>query len=260
MQTLASNLKTPGLSGGKRQELLIRQARLYQLAGNLEEAAKTWEAAAFADSKGRNDRALLEGALCLFALGEFERAETASQMVLSGTKDMENQQRAKYLLAQIEAFQSGDGSSLIELISQAGFDRFKPGIYYTLWKIAGADRYRSRLLAEYPGSPEALMLKNPGAVSLFPSPGWLLFPGRGKLSLGPGAESSGLVQTGLFGREANAQAQADRLKAAGFEARITPRASKDGLSYWAVTVPSGPDVNRTIALLKEKGFDSFPVF
>jgi hypothetical protein len=52
---------------------------------------------------------------------------------------------------------------------------------------------------------------------------------------------------------------AGRLKAAGFYAGLRRR-TVNGTGYWAVSVPPGPDMNRTIRNLKEAGFDSFPVY
>ncbi|MDR0569075.1 MAG: SPOR domain-containing protein [Spirochaetaceae bacterium] len=265
IQRLSSALKNSGVSGTQRRELLTRQARLYQLNGDFEEAAKAWSGAAQADQEKRDDTALLEEGFCLFALGELEKAETAGRTALAGAKDSAIQHRAKYLLAQVEAFRSGDVSPLIELISDPGYDRYKPGIYYTVWKFSGADRYKTRLLSEYPSSPEAMLMKNAGPVRIFPSPLWVFFPGRSFAGLDGEEDSAperapGAIQTGLFGKEENARAMAVRLTAAGFDAKVTERAADDGGSYWVVTVPPGPDINRTIASLKEKGFESFPVF
>ncbi|MDL2228902.1 SPOR domain-containing protein [Treponema sp. OttesenSCG-928-L16] len=67
------------------------------------------------------------------------------------------------------------------------------------------------------------------------------------------------LQTGLFGREENARAMADRLKNAGFSPSIL-RKSVNGNNYWAVTVPPGNDANYTMMRLKNAGFESFPVF
>jgi tetratricopeptide (TPR) repeat protein len=269
IQNLAKTLQGSELSAAKRQELLIRQARLLQLTGNLEEAAKAWSEAAFADKERQNDTALLEEAFCFFALGELEKSETGAKTVILTTKDKAVQFRAKYLLAQIDAFRSDDLSSLIELSGDADYAPFKPAIYYTLWKFSGADRYKTRLLSEYPSSPEAFMLKEPASVMIFPSPLWVFFPGRNRITLETAGDSQApaavvrspsAVQTGLFGREENAKAMTERLKSAGFNASITRRIANDGAAYWVVTVPAGSDINRTISQLKEKGFDSFPVF
>jgi hypothetical protein len=67
------------------------------------------------------------------------------------------------------------------------------------------------------------------------------------------------LQTGLFGREENAKAMAERLKNAGFTPEISRRRINETL-YWAVQVEPGRDLNATILGLKNAGFESFPVY
>jgi cell division septation protein DedD len=66
------------------------------------------------------------------------------------------------------------------------------------------------------------------------------------------------LQTGVFGKEANAQALVTRLVKAGFLPSVEQRIV-NGNPMWAVTVPAGQDTNRTIKELRDAGFDSFPV-
>ncbi|MDR2485057.1 MAG: SPOR domain-containing protein [Treponema sp.] len=275
IRNIENTLKTPKLSVAERYEVLIRQARLFQLIGNLEGAARSWMDAAAADQEKQDPRALLEGAFCFFAIGEMDKAEAAVKTVIRTGKDQHLICRAVYLSAQIEAFRSGDLSSLIELISDSEYEQYRPAIYYTLWKFSGTDRYKTRLLTEYPLSPEAFIVKEAASdkavVHISPSAMWLLFPGRDNAVLEASAEHPApssvtgerrpiALQTGLFSREENAKAMAERLKTAGFEAVITRRTANDEGIYWVVTVPAGIDIHRTTAQLKDKGFDSFPVF
>jgi hypothetical protein len=181
--------------------------------------------------------------------------------------------KARYLHAQIQAFRSGELAPLRALLDDPDYERYTPGIYYTLWKLSAIDQYKTRLLSTYPQSPEARILSgasSSGPVSLLPLALWLLFPGREQVSLAvpvptepsvrttPDKEAK-VLQAGLFSREGNAQGMAAQLKAAGFEAAVVPRVVK-GKSYWAVTVLSGPDIHKTMVQLQEKGFESFPVF
>ena len=279
IRKIENTLKTSKLSVAERYDMLIRQARLFQLIGNLEGAARSWMDAAAADQEKQDPRALLEGAFCFFAMGEMDKAEAAVKTVIRAVKDRELICRAVYLSAQIEAFRSGDLSSLIELISDSEYEQYRPVIYYTLWKFSGTDRYKTRLLTEYPLSPEALIVKEAASdkavVHISPSAMWLLFPGRDTMVLespletstehpasssGTGERRPIALQTGLFSREENAKVMAERLKTAGFEAVITRRTTNDGGIYWMVTVPTGIDIHRTTVQLKDKGFDSFPVF
>ena len=68
-----------------------------------------------------------------------------------------------------------------------------------------------------------------------------------------------MLQTGLVGREENAQALAGRLQNAGFVPIITQKVV-NGTLFWAVGVSPGQDHNYTILLLKDKGFEAFPVY
>jgi cell division septation protein DedD len=68
-----------------------------------------------------------------------------------------------------------------------------------------------------------------------------------------------MLQTGLFGREENARTMAERLRKAGFTPVIV-RKTVNGGEHWAVGVAPGADPSRTILLLKDRGFESFPVY
>jgi cell division septation protein DedD len=67
-----------------------------------------------------------------------------------------------------------------------------------------------------------------------------------------------MLQTGAFSREANARAQAEALRKAGFTATVSRRLV-NGAEDWVVRVPAGQNPNKTIQDLKKAGFDSFPV-
>ncbi|MDR3139335.1 MAG: SPOR domain-containing protein [Treponema sp.] len=285
---IEDRLEKSSLSGTERRGAFEGLARLYHLSGDMEGAAKAWTDAAFAEPGYREDGDLLEGAACFIALGEMDKAEASVQTVLLTGRDEKALFKARYLEAQLAAFKSADTSALIALIDNPGYGEWKPAIYYTLWEISGAGTYKSRLLAEYPQSPEARILRGDEAVNAGALALWLLFPGREGISLGtPSSLSSEgsspirepepeapnrraspenlapdaggtALQTGLFSREENARAMAERLKAAGFEARLARRVLEETV-YWAVNVSPGPDINQTIRKLKEEGFESFPV-
>ena len=121
----------------------------------------------------------------------------------------------------------------------------------------------------------------PGTVSAQGRPLWVLYPGRGNVMIGPPVSARPpaeprqyelspapaatdlpgprALQTGLFSREENAHASADRLSAKGFAATVS-RKPVNGVVYWAVSVAPGGDPNRTIMRLKDAGFEAFPVF
>jgi tetratricopeptide (TPR) repeat protein len=285
------------LTGPERREAYIKLARLHQLSGNLDSAARAWREAALADPENRDDRSLLESSLCYLALGEFDAASDALLSIRAGGADSGAFRDANYISAQIELFRSGSAASLYALLSKPEYAEYRPAVYYTFWRLFGDEAYKTQVLAEFPESPEALMLRSEasaalasaaagssfvpgtGKVSAQIRPLWFLYPGRGNIVMGPSvplqppavpgqyelspaaAELPGprTLQTGLFSREENAHASANRLAARGFAATVS-RKTVNGIAYWAVSVAPGEDSNQTIMRLKDAGFEAFPVF
>jgi len=289
---LEQKLANPSISAFERYEALVRLARLKQLSGNLSDAAANWLDAAAVNPN--DDNALVAGAYCLTAIGEWEKAYAAIQPLIASARRDPAVLQAFYLDAYLKTWINTNASPLTALAGDPGFASLRPMVYYTLWqiltrnpKISGAgnaDSWKTRLISEYPGSPEAIIAdsKNP-TVSAVQSPMWLLFPGapvagsaaRPTLpaqivpapapttqtpppSPSANAPSAGVLQTGAFGSEANARNQAEALRKAGFTATIT-RKTVNGAERWTVTVPAGQSQSKTIQDLKKAGFDSFPV-
>ncbi|MDR2718800.1 MAG: SPOR domain-containing protein [Treponema sp.] len=305
IQNLEQKLSA-GISPAERHDALVRLAQLRQLSGNIAIAAVNWLDAAAADPN--DDAALVSGAFCLAAIGEWEKAALALRPLLASGRQGLSMLQARYLDASLRAWTANDASTLAVLAGDSEFAALRPMIYYTLWQIitrnpgvrgaANAELWKSRLLAEFPQSPEARAVspekqKNSPSVSTVQSPLWLLFPGAaGSVSVAPpkpaapveppksavsvespkpaaaveppkpaatgNAPSPVVLQTGLFSKEANARAQFDALQKAGFIAAVS-RKLVNGAEYWAVTVPGGQNTNKTIQELKKAGFDSFPV-
>ncbi|MDR0623094.1 MAG: SPOR domain-containing protein [Treponema sp.] len=284
IQNIEKNLGKSGLSGAGRRDLLIRLAQIQELTGNIEAAAQNWAAAAAAEPGKRDDLSLIRGAFCLAAMGEWDRAGAAAKTILLTGQAGPALLLARYLGAQVEAFGSGDLAALTALADDPGFVSLRPAIYYTLWNISkaapeGPERWKNRLITEFPRSPEGrIAAGGGGAVDILPSPLWLFFPGRGGIALEtaapPGtsapavsasvpaaspASGQGVLQTGLFGSEANARKQAERLQAAGFTPALGKRRINE-TDYWTVNVPPGQNMGQTILKLKDAGFEAFPVF
>jgi hypothetical protein len=282
-----------GISPAERHDTLARLAELRQLSGNLASAAAHWLDAAAADP--RDDEALIAGAYCLAAIGEWEKAASILKPLLTADKWGPSMIQAYYLNACLRAWTASDASFLSILAERPDFVSLRPMIYYTLWQIisrnpnvtgaGGADSWKTRLLAEFPQSPEAraadpISNRNSLFVSTVQSPLWMLFPGAAIsrppetekpappapiVPLSPNVEKTPstpaptvVLQTGIFSMEANARVQSDALRKAGYTPS-TIRRLVNGSELWAVTVPPGQDVNKTIAELKKAGFESFPV-
>ncbi|MDR0878535.1 MAG: SPOR domain-containing protein [Treponema sp.] len=287
----------PVLSNTERHEALIRLASLLELSGNIEGAERTWAEAAVSG----DDLSLMRGAYCLAAMGEWEKADTAVRKALLSGRPGPALSMARFLGAVIEGRISSNTSALTALLTHPDFTEQRPAICYTLWKLTGAESWKTRLLEEFPRSPEGRIAAG-AAISAAPTAFWLLRPGREGFTLAPSqkpaqsaaspvsgsaaqaagsaaaaspsaasssstasktaaaeSDTSAILQTGLFGREENAKAQADRLKAAGFSPLINIR-KVNGSDYWVVGVSPGQNMNQMILRLKDAGFESFPVF
>jgi hypothetical protein len=275
--SLEAELRNLERLGGGR-EALVRTAGLKELAGDIEGAARAWEMAAQAEPP--DHLSMLRGAACFIALGDWERAEAALRVALSGAADQDARVHARFLAAQLEALRSGGAntSALAALLGEGAFGAYKPRIYFTLWKLTGRESWLSSLAGEFPRSPEAAAAGGGAAVSAAGTALWLLFPGR--QGSAPAASSPGpahspeparpahspepagptgtVLQAGLFSREENARALLEKLRGAGFPAGSL-RQDRPGGAYTLVYVAPGADINASIRELKAAGFESFPV-
>jgi len=269
-----------GITAQERHDALVRLARLRQLSGDIEGAARNWLEAAAAIPDAVDDDALLSCAYCLAAMGEWDRTAAALAPLLSKSS------RARFLSVSINAIKTGNVSGLTAIADSGEYSSMKSEIYFMLWKTSGAetaDIWRRRLAAEFPQTPEGrLAAGSASAVIVKPSPFWLFLGGLDSLPLmestetisrpspspvertapvtvsQPAAQTPAVqtarLQTGIFNSQDNAQAQITRLRQAGFSPSIEQRGE-----MWAVTLPAGADQTRVIRELREAGFDSFPI-
>jgi hypothetical protein len=176
----------------QRQDTFARLARLQQLSGDIEAASKSWLYAAEIGQGGEKDASLVAGAFCLAAMGEWEKAQAAINGLLFESKPGETLKQAQYLEACAKAWLSSDVSGLVSIANNPVCGQIRSAAYYTLWKLAegrpetsgigAAAEWKSRLLAEFPQSPEGRIAASEGSspnaamVSVKPSPLWLLLP------------------------------------------------------------------------------------
>ena len=261
-------------SSEERHSAFLALARLYQLSGNNEAALKAWEGALKINSE--NGRSLLEKGRLLISLGEYEKAIDPLAALFSGSYSKELVLEGRFLIAQLDAFRSGNLRPLISLANDSDFSEYRRLIYYTLWKIEESPAWKSLLAKDFPSSPEAKIAA--GKALSAQTPLWILFSGRENLGLinpaqaapatmapaatapaqVPAAPGGMVLQTGLFSREENARALSDKINKAGFRS-IVQMKPQNGINYWLVYVPYGSDMNVMIKKLKDAGFDSFPV-
>jgi len=302
LKNIEASAHKQGISAQEKHDALVRLARLRQLSGDIEGAARNWLEAAAAIPGKVDDDALLSCAYCLAAMGEWDRAITALEPLQSKSP------RARFLDTAVKAVKTGDTSALSAIADNPEYSQLKAEILFILWKTAKGDapeKWRQRLIAEFPQTPEGrLAASQSSSVVVRPSPFWLFAGGYDSLtvlasekpsempavqvavveqtppafqvgasqavsqpsapqtnvvqSVPQAASSTARLQTGIFGRQVNAQAQITNLKQAGFSPSIEERIV-NGNEMWAVTVPAGTDQGRTIRELREAGFESFPV-
>ena len=267
------------ITAAQRHNAFVNLARLRQLSGDIEGAARNWLEAAAAIPGQVDDDALLACAYCLAAMGEWDRAAAALDPLIN------KYPRAKFLSVCINAVKTKDLRELGSLADNPVYSEMKSEILFVLWKLAGresgssSERWRQRLISEFPQSPEGQMAVNReqlAAIKINPTPFWLFINGLDSLPLlanEPAARPSAVsaqapaaqtaapaarLQTGIFSRQANAQAQAAGLRQAGFSPAIETRIVNNS-EMWAVTVPAGNDQARTMNELRAAGFDSFLV-
>ncbi|MCL2764101.1 MAG: SPOR domain-containing protein [Treponema sp.] len=291
IQNIEREAARQGITASQRHEALVRLARLRQLSGDIEGAARNWLEAATAIPGMVDDNALLACAYCLAAMGEWDRAITAIEPLMSKLP------RARFLNYSIRAVRTGDTSSLSSIVDNPVYAGMKAEILFVLWKVsavtASGERWRQRLLAEFPHTPEGrLAAGESSTIIVRPSPFWLFLGGLDSLPLlasetlgRPDNTPQGTVvappvtatppvtvtppaatppsqvirlQTGIFSRQANAQLQAESLTRAGFAPSIERRIVNNN-EMWAVTVPAGTDQTHTANALRAAGFESFLV-
>ncbi|MDR0382947.1 MAG: SPOR domain-containing protein [Spirochaetaceae bacterium] len=266
IRAAAAAAEKPSVNTEERHDAYTRLARLLQLSLDVEGAAVAWKNAAYAIPEKRDDTALAQSAVCYFSMGNWEEARSIVKLLLLTVRDdTEVLKKAVYLNAQIDAFDSGSLDALYTIAGNPEYADFHPTVYYTLWQVGGKNEYKTKLVTEFPDSPEACISDASKLVSITPHPYWLLFPGRettpdmvpppSQIATNP----SRSLQAGLYKEQENADLQATRLKGAGYNAIVTHRLMY-GTDYWAVSViiPDDDNVKTAMSDLKTLGFETFP--
>jgi tetratricopeptide (TPR) repeat protein len=256
------------VSSQERHSAFLALARLYQLSGNNEAALKALENALKINSG--DGHSLLERGRLLISQGEYEKAFESLTAIFTGNYAKDILLEARFLIAQLEAFRSGNLSPLSALANDADFTEYRRLIYYTLWKIEQNPAWKALLANDFPLSPEAKITA--GKALSAQTPLWILFPGREALAFTapatpattptptatPTVSGTTVLQAGFFSSEENARALAERINKAGFQSIVQAK-QQNGGSYWVVYVPYGSDMNAMIKKLKDAGFESFPI-
>jgi cell division septation protein DedD len=208
--SLEQRLTRPGISASERHDILVHLARFRQLSGNIAGAAAYWLEAVAVNPN--DDSALVSGAFCLAAIGEWERAALTLQPLLASGRRGPFVIQARYLDACLRTLFFSDASFLVALAVDPEFASIRPMIYYTIWQIlttnpgvsgaGSAEYWNLRLLSEFPNSPEARITgpqNGRASIRLVQNPLGLLFPGTlgGTSESSPAARPSASAQTAV---------------------------------------------------------------
>lgn len=143
----------------------------------------------------------------------------------------------------------------------------KPSILLTLWFIQDDAWAEKELLSKYPLSMEAMLVK--GGAIILPTTFWYLLPTTKAYYEEDGQKAQNnddyvelsvakAYQIGFFKQKEHALKQMEKLKGLGFVVEMKEEKRKDS-SYYTVFVLEKEN-GRTGLRLKDKGFESFPIF
>ena len=272
-----------------RYEVLKKLATLEELIGRLGPAQQHFIEASFAIPEKKDFSCLLRSANLLFELGEYRSAEVQAQAIVETCKIELLVMHASTLLSRVyyvtDRVEHATALSLEMLVDE----NITPGALLWLYKLGGytaqvdvSNRALSLLRERYPESVEASLLE--GGVDYLPAPSLFLGPkpkdespnleeeagtSREESEGGEVEADSGFseedilvsIQTGSFSVLDNAEYAIKDLKTAGFAAVIRQKKVNDTL-YYRVLIPEVPSstVAEVILLLKEKGFEGFPLY
>lgn len=256
-------------TGDSKKAAWLSLAELQLLSGDVNAAAGSFTEAAFSVQANRDDQALLRAALCYLYAGDVEHALTHTKTLLLTSRDSQVIEAAQRTGLLIDLFR-GD-SSAVQNLEQQLQDPSRSGdissLLYIMYTLTGKEIYRDRITKDYSASLAAAMLE--GKLITFKySPLWLFGSIEQKDQENPvpvtigdekGASKEVLLQVGLFSQQSNAQQMLERLQKKGFTGTLGQR-MVNNTQYWIVTIPGGEKYNDIIMLLKDAGFEAFPLF
>lgn len=275
--------------GDGRKQILAALAGYEERLGLFDAAASRYSDAASA-STVRDDALLLDAARCALSANDAEKADGFVRAVLLTNFDEKILLRARLYAAWIQ-LASGDRPNAFALLrayaKNDAFAPYIPSILFTLWWADNDSDAKSRLLAAWPLSAEAAIIR--GEMALAPSPYWFLM-GRSESqvaafnqagtvftpatptaaatssSTAAGLPAAGTVaatvpgtlwqQAGFFRNREYAEELAAQLKKKGFSPVIRSETRPSGTVYFSVLI--GEDaLHSTGTRLKDAGFESY---
>jgi len=264
--------------GDGRKQILAALAGYQERLGLFDAAAARFNEAAFA-LPVRDDRLLLDAARCALSANNVEQADGFVRAVLLTNFDEQILLRARLYAAWIRLAADDRQNAFNLLRTYAKNDAFAPwipSILFTLWWADNDGDARSRLLASFPLSHEAAIVR--GEMSLAPASYWFLMgrpeslvtafnhagtalppaPVPPPAAATPTTPGSLWQQAGFFKNREYAEELAAQLKKKGFLPVIRSETRPSGTVYFSVLI--GEDALRTTGTkLKDAGFESYLV-
>ncbi len=243
-----------------------------------------------------SEQLVVDAVRCALCAGDYTSADSYLNSSVRNSKDAgiiahvklyeqwsalckaKNESDTKEAVALLKAYSDLDSMSSV-----------KASVLLTLWHLTGDAVYSDRLKKAFPNSMEASIVK--GEVQILPTPFWYFVPRSGvdlpdikNEDIATSSEAAPVApepapkkesapeksnksssekivrqQLGLFKDKVNAQALVDKVKAKGFDAKITSELRPSGTTYYIVIVDENKD--GTIGKeLKTAGFECYPVF
>lgn len=283
---IQKSLKTVTVASEKRA-LYIFLASMQEQLSLYPEAQKNYVSAAgisAADAEGvvkkTNEQLVVDAVRCALCCGDYESADSYLNSAVRNSKNPDIISYVK-LYAQWSALCKADSVSdlteplelLKAYLKVESMKSVHPVILLTLWYVTGDGSWSSSILANYPNSSEAAIVK--GDIQLLPTPFWFFVPKSGFAEQGTGtfteisapstANSVANVsskttkwQLGLFKTESNAKLLCEEVKKKGFDAYVTTETRASGTTYYIVLVKDD-NTGTTADKLRSSGYDCYPV-
>lgn len=257
----------------EKYDLLYRTASLLELSGNIELAQQYYQEAAFISQKKESFFSLFNSAVLLYELGEYTSSMSQLKLVKESSGNSlliirSDILQIKNLLA--ENFFSEAKRLYTALIPTIRTDT-DPGSLYVLWELShflgetkNAETITNFLTKAYPESLELKLIEK--KINNYPSVHRFLF--LKKYPEGPAASAEkpsqitdpGFIQIGSFADRENAEYRKKDADKAGFSAVIREVTVNNRVYYRLLIPVSSDDIQRMLLILKDKGFEGYPVY
>ena len=250
----------------ERKTLYIKLAQLFELFGDLENAQVYYQKAALLSLERIDYDLLLSSAGILLLEGEFLLAESQLEEIIINCSDKNISVKAKILFTVLQILDSSGAD-----INYEGFPFEKPESIYLMYLIAKAnsetvivDSLSEKLVKDFPNSPEAgLMRKELSELpDLLTSLGLLNEQVSETISISDtDTILNYMIQTGSFRDPENAYYLSIDLADKGFDPKVEEQIIND-IKYFKVIIyfSTQEDMHNALKLLKESGFQGFPVY